>query len=239
MAGDRGRRGQASSTQPEAVEEVSIEETDEVPAATGARADAILRGDICSDFSSCPAEEFKLPLRPIVPTPEPAVTEYAQAAPEAAPAGVLGEFVSDLEASLGDGFLPPRLRAGASKCNLEPDANRSQPPRRVRARLQLQPPLLPRFDPGSGPGQAAPAPTFTYQPTKKRTLAPEVSPATPQAAAASVDLADMFGELKHELEEDSATPRKIPRPITTSAWPSARWDCWTKRLVNCRRCARP
>ena len=54
-----------------------------------------------------PAEEFKLPVRPIVPAPEPAVAEYAEASPEAAPAGVLGEFVSDLEASLGDGFLPP------------------------------------------------------------------------------------------------------------------------------------
>ena len=56
----------------------------------------------------------------------------------------------------------------------------------------------------------APSPTFTYQPTKKRTLAPEVTPATPQAAAASVDLADMFGELKQELEEDSANTQEDP-----------------------------
>jgi pilus assembly protein FimV len=53
-------------------------------------------------------------------------------------------------------------------------------------------------------------PTFTYQPTKKRTLSPEVTPATPQASAASVDLADMFGELKHELEEDSANTQEDP-----------------------------
>jgi tetratricopeptide (TPR) repeat protein len=57
---------------------------------------------------------------------------------------------------------------------------------------------------------AAPAPTFTYQPTKKRTLAPEVAAAAPQAAAASVDLADMFGELKHELEDDSASAQEDP-----------------------------
>jgi tetratricopeptide (TPR) repeat protein len=56
----------------------------------------------------------------------------------------------------------------------------------------------------------AASPTFTYQPTKKRTLAPEVAPATPQAKAASVDLADMFGELKQELEEDSANTQEDP-----------------------------
>jgi tetratricopeptide (TPR) repeat protein len=32
----------------------------------------------------------------------------------------------------------------------------------------------------------------------------------PQASAASVDLADMFGELKHELEEDSANTQEDP-----------------------------
>src|SRR6202035_3197331 len=54
------------------------------------------------------------------------------------------------------------------------------------------------------------SPTFTYQPTKKRTLSPGVTPAMPQASAASVDLADMFGELKHELEEDSANTQEDP-----------------------------
>ena len=56
----------------------------------------------------------------------------------------------------------------------------------------------------------AASPTFSYQPTKKRTLSPEVTSATPQANAASVDLADMFGELKHELEEDSANTQEDP-----------------------------
>jgi tetratricopeptide (TPR) repeat protein len=60
------------------------------------------------------------------------------------------------------------------------------------------------------PALESASPTFTYQPTKKRTLAPEVSPATPKLDAASVDLADMFGELKHELEEDSANTQEDP-----------------------------
>jgi len=57
---------------------------------------------------------------------------------------------------------------------------------------------------------SAASPTFTYQPTKKRTLAPEVSPLAPKVDAASVDLADMFGELKQELEDDAANTQEDP-----------------------------
>ncbi len=104
---------QAGPKPPEAVEEVSVEEADEVPFAPEierahpARSKPAVDREFVSHPSPAPAEEFKLPVRPIVPAPEPTVAEYAKARPEAAPAGVLGEFVSDLEASLGDGFLPP------------------------------------------------------------------------------------------------------------------------------------
>ena len=52
------------------------------------------------------------------------------------------------------------------------------------------------------------APTFTYQPAKMRPLAPQ-KPAAPSPGA-GVDLADMFGELKLELEEDTATAQEDP-----------------------------
>jgi pilus assembly protein FimV len=202
---------QVGAKQPEAVEEVSVEETDEVPSAPeteipyAAKARPAVQREFVSDLRPAPAEEFKLPVRPIVPVPEPAVAEYAEATPEAAPAGVLGEFVSDLEASLGDGFLPPA----------------SVPPTpQVQARTGHEPIVAtsghaaaaatPAPAPSPAPAMQAPSPTFTYQPTKKRTLAPEVAPAAPQASAASVDLADMFGELKHELEEDSANTQEDP-----------------------------
>ncbi len=183
---------QTSSKQPEAVEEFSVdevEEADEIPA---------------------PAhEEFKMPVRPITPTPAPAMTEYAKASPQAEPAGVLGEFVSDLEASLGDTFLPP---------SPAPPVPQQQPPmaREARAVTSGQAaaaaaPAPAIKAPALTPNPtAAPGPTFTYEPTKKRTLAPEVAAATPQAAAAGVDLADMFGELKHELEDDSASAQEDP-----------------------------
>jgi tetratricopeptide (TPR) repeat protein len=43
-----------------------------------------------------------------------------------------------------------------------------------------------------------------------RPLSPEVAPAAAKTDAARVDLADMFGELKHELEEDVATAQEDP-----------------------------
>ena len=176
---------QTSSKPPEVVEEFSVDEADEIPAASH--------------------EEFNLPARPIAPAPAPAMTEYAQASPQAAAAGVLGEFVTDLEASLGDSFLPPPPA---------PPTPHEQPAmaRESRAAAPAQAAAAAAAAPAKEtPVTAAtPAPTFTYQPTKKRTLAPEVAPAAPQAASASVDLADMFGELKHELEDDSASAQEDP-----------------------------
>ncbi len=176
---------QTSSKPPEVVEEFSVDEADEIPAAQH--------------------EDFKVPVRPIAPAPAPAMTEYAQASPQAEPAGVLGEFVSDLEASLGDSFLPPPPAAPAP--HEQPALARES---RTATPGHIAAAAAPAPAKESPAPAATPAPTFTYQPTKKRTLAPEVAAATPQAAAASVDLADMFGELKHELEDDSASAQEDP-----------------------------
>jgi len=204
---------QAGPKQPEAVEEVSVEEADEVPFAPEierahpARSKPAVDREFVSHPSPAPGDEFKLPIRPIVPEPEPTVAEYAKARPEAAPAGVLGEFVSDLEASLGDGFLPPAPVPPAPQA--QPRAARESIAAASGHAASAAAPA-PAFSPAPAPAMEAASPTFTYQPTKKRTLSPEVTPATPQASAASVDLADMFGELKHELEEDSANTQEDP-----------------------------
>ncbi len=201
---------QATAHQPEAVEEVSVEETETITASEEPKATHPTRSKPSAGWEAdqefvaehgAPATEPppRMPLHTIPPAPEPVVTEYAQA--NAEPVGVLGEFVSDLEASLGDTFLPPPSPA--------PQQVPAAPPRAVREPIAAQS--------GHAAAAAAPAPalqpaapTFTYQPTKKRTLAPEVSPATPKVDAASVDLADMFGELKHELEEDAANTQEDP-----------------------------
>jgi pilus assembly protein FimV len=205
----------AHSKQVEPVEEVSVEETDEVAAAEAAEISSRARskpGDdrtfVSNRHSASEAtagEDFfpKMPVRPIVPIPEPARAEYAQAGLAAEPPGVLGEFVSDLEASLGDGFLPPA-----------PAPRTPEPQPRAVSEL-----VAPTSGHGTAAAAAAPAleaqpavasPTFTYQPTKKRTLAPEISAAATKADEASVDLADMFGELKQELEEGAANPQEDP-----------------------------
>ncbi len=199
---------QANAKQPEAVEEVSVDEADQIPAAKPADSPYAGR-EFVSEAIAAPKEGFKIPLRPIVPAPEPTVREFAKASPEAAPAGVLGDFVSDLEESLGDGFLPPAPVPAPSA--VQPKAARESIAAFSAgggAAAAPAPAPLPTLT--KAPAAEVSAPTFTYQPTKKRTLAPEVAPATPQAKAASVDLADMFGELKQELEEDSANTQEDP-----------------------------
>jgi len=64
----------------------------------------------------------------------------------------------------------------------------------------------------AAPVQSAGASPFTYQPTPVRPLIPGVPGATGGHADAGpgVDLADMFGELKQELEEDSAATEEDP-----------------------------
>ena len=198
-----------ASAKPEAVEEFSVEEADAVPVEEietpqPARSKPAVHR-VVSDFEPATVQEPlpKMPLRPIHPTPEPAPTEYAQTSPETAP-GVLGEFVSDLEASLGDSFLPPTPPPQAAPA----------PPRAVRESVPAASASAASTHAASAaapaPALESASPTFTYQPTKKRTLAPEVTPAAQKADSASVDLADMFGELKHELEEGAGNTQEDP-----------------------------
>jgi pilus assembly protein FimV len=204
------------SKQTRSLEEISVEEADGPSAPEEIEAPSVARSkpdrdfvDLHSTGKATPAEDFlpKMPIRTIIPTPEPARAEYAQASPAAEPAGVLGDFVSDLEASLGDGFLPA--------------APPSRTPEKPQPRVAAEAPAAITGHATSAHGaasapapalesQAAASPTFTYQPTKKRTLAPEVAPAAAKVDAASVDLADMFGELKQELEDDAANTQEDP-----------------------------
>ncbi|MGH9505139.1 MAG: tetratricopeptide repeat protein [Terriglobales bacterium] len=196
----------AASKQPGVGDEVAVEDEGPPPESAmsyPAKSEPAAVAEFVSSQHPAPEEEFRMPV-PMAPAPTPPAAEYAAASAGTEPAGVLGGFVSDLEASLGDSFLPPPAAAPApppqSRIGREPVAASSTHSAAAAA--------APAPDPASA--IPAPAPTFTYQPTRKRTLAPEVSPATPQAAAASVDLADMFGELKHELEEDSASTQEDP-----------------------------
>jgi tetratricopeptide (TPR) repeat protein len=215
----------ADSKQAQSVEEVSVEETDEIAASAEpatknlagkeewiekpsfARSKPAIDREFVSDLrhvpDAAPHEDFlpRMPVPSVIPTPEPARAEYAQASPVAQSAGVLGEFVTDLEASLGDNFLPPVAVPPAP----EPQHRGSESSAAISRHAGTAAAPAPAMEVASAPA----APTFSYQPTKKRTLAPEVAASAPKTDA-SVDLADMFGELKQELEDDQANTQEDP-----------------------------
>ena len=210
--------------EPEAAEEVSIEEVESVPEeADTPPAPAPQPGvldEFVNDLESSLGDSF-LPQAPVphpAPqshrVPEPQTVEYAEATAEPEHAGALGEFVADLDASLGDSFLP-----GAPVPHPAPQARPEPAPEPVSAESEIA--ISGRTAvPSSRGAAAAPAPaleppaaspTFSYKPTKIRPLAPAAAAAKPTFdSGAGVDLADMFGELKHELEEDVATAEEDP-----------------------------
>ena len=239
---------QAAKTEAAPVEEVSIEEVDAVPeVAVAMEEPAIpapqpgaldefvndLESSLGADFLAAAPVQTQAPQPQPEPEPEPEreAVAYAEAAAEPVQAGELGEFVADLEASLGDGFLPeapaekPQPQAWprpamepqpAAKTEVEVPAIKPAPqaapvPARSGAAAAAAPALDPAPAAAAAVASAGPAPSFTYQPTKIRPLTPAAEATTTNFdSSAGVDLADMFGELKHELEEDAASSDEDP-----------------------------
>ena len=160
--------------------------------------------------------------------------------PEAEP---MGEFVSDLEASLGDDFLKgapvpePEPVKPAPVTEAAPVAA-SQPAPTIHAPIVTQPvPLRPATPPpvhapaanaaaasassgstslpvqaSSSAQQPAPAVPAMPIPPVAQPVIPGASGAksSPFAEDAGVDLAEMFGELKHDLEVGASTAEEDP-----------------------------
>ena len=165
--------------------------------------------EFVADLDSSLGEGF-LPNAPVaIPQPEPEAQPQATAQAEgsAPPPGVLGEFVADLETSLGDSFLPEAPKP----------QTQDQPGARCAAELAAATPEVAMA--ASAPETPAPmpappqttapttSPAFTYQPTKIRPLA---GAAKFSASGPGVDLSEMFGELKQDLEEDIASADADP-----------------------------
>ena len=146
--------------------------------------------------------------------------KFSKPEPAESPApdsGVLGEFVADLENALGDGFLQEAPVATTEPPQTPPPIAQPKPePAIAHADLHMAasavsgvsviPAVAPVPPVAAPPGAAAAA---TVQPSAPpSTFRASVRPANGPAAstkpdmAASVDLADMFGEIRHELEED-------------------------------------
>jgi pilus assembly protein FimV len=228
---------QGPTLEAEAVEEISVAD---IPAAPEKRAAPVpepkagVLDALVSDLESSLGDEF-LPQTAAheaapAPEPEPQAAELATAAtehhPEQRSGGKLNNFVEDLEASLGDSFLAeapvvqaePRSKLRATpKTEADPapvtaKSERTIPvspaPRQVPAAMAAAATQAgPAREPVSAPG------TFTYHPSPVRPLSVQspVPPPPPKFdSGPGVDLVDMFGELKHELEEDAASTDEDP-----------------------------
>jgi len=142
---------------------------------------------------------------PPAPPAAPAMAAQMQAAPQPPPG--LGDFVADLESSLGEDFLPA---APARPAAVPAHAATSKPAAAAPAAFAASaagafpgsPAAMPPI-PLTPPPHTTSPPLFTYQP---RPLGPAAGAAAPAQAPAAlgIDLADMFGELRQELEEDTS-----------------------------------
>ncbi len=153
---------------------------------------------------------------------EPVHEEPAHAEPAHAEAGDLAAFVADLESSLGESF--PSAEAPAAESlpawpgkppAPKPAAAPAQPlvtkkPEPMVAHTEIATPaVMPA--PTIAASAAAPATTMSYSSTPVRPLGAGAQAMHP---AAGVDLSEMFGELKQELEEDVASGSNDDDPET-------------------------
>jgi len=169
-------------------------------------------------------------------------TESAISAAESAP--LLGEFVADIEASLGDDFLKGAPVAASETPTVVAKASQPIPPAPapvVTPAIVTQPAVAPKImpplaasaaasasaanqglppAPASAPATAASvawqtpvahAPTLAAKPQPPISRSPvPAAKGSPFGDDAGVDLAEMFGELKHDLEADVASTDEDP-----------------------------
>ena len=124
-----------------------------------------------------------------------AALEAKHAEPAHAKTSELTELVADLEAALGDSFpQAPAAAATAAPRALEP-----VPAPTVEIETPAAPAAMPAIAASAGGAATAAAPAMSYSPAPVRPLG---AGAQAMHASDSVDLSEMFGELKRELEEE-------------------------------------
>jgi tetratricopeptide (TPR) repeat protein len=145
---------------------------------------------------------------------EPATPELTHVGAHEFRSGTLDDFVSDLEASLGTDFLPSGQPAQTESTQLAPSAPvpavANTPVRHEVAMAAaasavqgapVAPPVSPIYTDGGS--------HHVEQPAIASAVAPTPDPPSPDPVV-GVDLSDMFGELKHELEEGNASADEDP-----------------------------
>ncbi len=169
------------------------------------------------EVASIPVPQPTVEFEPLI-IPETAAAHQAEtyahvsSHSDSQPSDALGSIVSELEASLGNTFLAEKTTEAPVGADV-----RRQP---VASESTFEIPAAP-VPPAAAMAAAAPASSapawqhstaFTnFKPAPLvQSPAAEESPAPSAKAAAGIDLADMFGELKHELEEDAANTDEDP-----------------------------
>ena len=194
------------------VEEAAAEEEPKpaptpTPAPSKPAAKAASLGDFVADLDASLGEEFEIaPAKPAKAAPKapPQVSKPKPQpkAPEPVPVAadngdLLGEFVADLEESLGDDFLPT-----------------APAPQRVPASAPSGSVAVAAAAPAPALAKPAAAPATKAKP--KPEPIPAVAASAQQAAVAEgrTDLIQMFDELKGELEEETTTTAAEEDPET-------------------------
>jgi tetratricopeptide (TPR) repeat protein len=168
------------------------------------------------------AAEFQVqPEHHAAPQPQ-SPAQFAGSAVQPRPAASLGEFVADLEASLGNDFAPQSPAAeNATPAQPQPKA---EPAASIAASVPVAQPTkfaAPAAMAAAAATGIAAAASVTAAPPVTSPLTSPLSAVRPRPAAPSgsgpafdigpgVDLADMFGELKQELEEGAGPEDEDP-----------------------------
>ena len=175
------------------IEAAKAAATAEAPEEVAAEAD--LEADFEVEDVSQQAATHQISLPHVSPAAAPFASPqaHAQAAPEME-AGVLGDFVSDLESSLGDSFLAPPT-AGSNPGSFAPSAHHTP------AIPGAKTPAAPAHFSGAA-AAAAPALDPRSKPSRQAAPAADVDP--------GMDLVGMFSDLKKEMDEDTAVAAEDP-----------------------------
>ncbi len=177
---------------------------------------------------------------PVAPAPEELIVEEAAAEPEleVVESDDLSSFVSDLEKSLGDGFpsadeapsapapkkAPIPAKPMAAWPQTAPSQPKTAPPTPVKAAppapkvpAPAVEPVAPVRTPAVAAAKVPAAAASAAAAGEGSPLSYSQTPVRPLGAGAqamhpkdSVDLSEMFGELKHELEEGAAVADEDP-----------------------------
>jgi pilus assembly protein FimV len=181
-------------TPPEPEPEIAIEEQ---PAAEERTLDTLANAqpwpserpvlqDIVSELEQSLGDGF-LGEAKSTPAPEDVPESVSASVPDGFRSGTLDEFVSDLEASLGSDFIPTSTEAVAH----------------TPAPVHEEPAAFAAAAAASAPVSSSTSAPLAQQPQS----APSARVVEPSAG---VDLSEMFGELKHELEEEVANADEDP-----------------------------